>query len=785
MAIIDRELHLDGLRKKCKRSSKAFVFAMILIAALVLGATAGLIGQIGNSNEPIPSETPMRIPAKIAYTTHSPISINGNAGFTNDSGVVWGSGTASDPYVIGGWEIGSFPANGIEIRDADVHFVIRDCYVHDSVGWESAISLSSCSNGTVSNCTCTSPFFTFVYGIYLSSSDNSRVVNCTSSGSLFGIYLVESDGVALANCTCLNNQEDITLESCAGVSVVRSICSVISLGSCVNVALSQNELSGEVSLWGDVREHFNTHSIDTTNTIHGLPVYYFKNQTGISVPSGGGQMLLANCSDTSMIGQTMSDDFVGILIAYCSGINLSGNTFPVGGAYIHLLYSGSSSVVGNYLSPSSVCVESSNDINLTDNTVSDGSDLSLYSSNNCCLVNNTCTNNEYGIRIHYSEGVMLTNNNCSSNIFTGIDLEFCTDFNITDNRCMMNGEYGIMFDDCINLTLRGNELAGSGIFIGGYVDLGWFTTHTIDPSNTVNGRPVYYYADQAGIAVPYGAGQVLMANCAEMQITGQNLSDASVGMELVYCSEIVALDNICSGNEYGILLSDSSGCFTGNDCSHCSYGILLAESANSTLSGNTCSFDERDGIWLIASDDNTLIGNNCSSNGEIGIDIYYSSRNSLAGNNCSNCYYGIRVYDTCFDNTIQSNCIADNLGYGIYLGWGDRTSIWNNTFRNNNGAGSTYDSSHVQAYDPSSDNRWNSTIGYGNYWSDWTTPDVDPADGVVDQPYIIDGGSGAKDNYPLTTAPEPIPEFGVMPLVVMVFLAAILLTVEARRRKAS
>ncbi|MEM3341984.1 MAG: hypothetical protein QW728_04760, partial [Thermoplasmata archaeon] len=36
---------------------------------------------------------------------HTPIRITGNSGFTNASGVIWGSGTEADPFIIEGWEI--------------------------------------------------------------------------------------------------------------------------------------------------------------------------------------------------------------------------------------------------------------------------------------------------------------------------------------------------------------------------------------------------------------------------------------------------------------------------------------------------------------------------------------------------------------------------------------------------------------------------------------------------------------------------------------------------------
>jgi len=59
-----------------------------------------------------------------------------------------------------------------------------------------------------------------------------------------------------------------------------------------------------------------------------------------------------------------------------------------------------------------------------------------------------------------------------------------------------------------------------------------------------------------------------------------------------------------------------------------------------------------------------------------------------------------------------------------------------------------YDPLHIQAYDDGA-NRWNSS-SYGNYWSDWTKPDIN-TDGIVDMPYAIASGSNV-DHYPTTFA---------------------------------
>ncbi len=62
-------------------------------------------------------------------TPHSPIVITTDADFTPGNGVVGGSGSQDDPFVIAGWEIDAGDAAGITIRNTTAHFVIRDCRV--------------------------------------------------------------------------------------------------------------------------------------------------------------------------------------------------------------------------------------------------------------------------------------------------------------------------------------------------------------------------------------------------------------------------------------------------------------------------------------------------------------------------------------------------------------------------------------------------------------------------------------------------------------------------------
>src|SRR5256886_17210830 len=76
----------------------------------------------------------------IASSSSSPVSmslyqgtifIDGNGNFTPASGVVGGAGTPSGPFVIAGWAILAPSGPGVQIRDTNAYFVIRDVAIRD------------------------------------------------------------------------------------------------------------------------------------------------------------------------------------------------------------------------------------------------------------------------------------------------------------------------------------------------------------------------------------------------------------------------------------------------------------------------------------------------------------------------------------------------------------------------------------------------------------------------------------------------------------------------------
>ncbi len=90
------------------------------------------------------------------HISHAPIYINGNSEFYSQATLEgWpGDGSPSNPYVIEYLDItGNVPSSGlIVIQNTDVHFVIRDCIIHDNQGRDGAgIILQNVSNARISN----------------------------------------------------------------------------------------------------------------------------------------------------------------------------------------------------------------------------------------------------------------------------------------------------------------------------------------------------------------------------------------------------------------------------------------------------------------------------------------------------------------------------------------------------------------------------------------------------------------------------------------------------------
>ncbi len=135
---------------------------------------------------------------------HEPIYIYGDEGFTIENGVVSGSGTAADPYVIEGWQIDAPQADyGIYIDHTTAFFVVRDCTVERAR--LAGVYLNTVRNGRVER----SRIGLSDTAVYLLNSSGNRLWRNVIADSLYGVVMgARAQGNVIAGNTFLENGQN-------------------------------------------------------------------------------------------------------------------------------------------------------------------------------------------------------------------------------------------------------------------------------------------------------------------------------------------------------------------------------------------------------------------------------------------------------------------------------------------------------------------------------------------------------------------------------------------------
>ena len=303
----------------------------------------------------------------------------------------------------------------------------------------------------------------------------------------------------------------------------------------------------------------------------------------------------------------------------------------------------------------------------------DSSGIFLDNSRNNKITNNKVIGNTYGgICLDNSSNNTITGNNVCNNNVKGIWLyDSSNNNNITGNNVYNNNWGGInlsFFSN--NNTITGNTFVNDGLSVHDSYQ------NTVE-DNTVNDKPLVYLEDVSDYKVE-DAGQIILRNCTNITVENLDLSNTSVGIELLNTKDSNILNNTVCNNRGGIGLSYSSNnnTITGNNVNNNNeHGISLYYSSNNTITGNNASNNNDDGIYLDYSSNNTITGSNASNNNDDGINIRDSSNNTITGNNVRNNADGIRLSSSCNNNTITGNTFVND-GLSVH-------DSYQNTVKNN------------------------------------------------------------------------------------------------------
>lgn len=368
------------------------------------------------------------------------ILIDGDGGFTFANGVVAGTGTASDPYIIDGWDVskpscGSWlEPMGIVVRNTRASFVIR----HTSLRWDAGCSydmaLSNTSNGRVENGT----FWDVSLHIYSSSNmqvwdsvfpHGGRIRVASSSDITVGRNVLKNTAGTWSRA-----DPQIEVRDSTRVLVVDNV--VHSRGPCeiclestsfANLSGNRLDLDG-IGITGDHPEHFASHTITPDNLVNGAPVLYVRDRRGFALSGGAyGQVILANVSSVILWGLSYGNTSRGLQVAYADNVLVFGNrandrelpyVYSFMGPYATVMtftHARGLQVVGNIVLSSELplWIDQSENVTIRGNnlTAENGTAVVIQTSRNVTVTQNNFIDIWRTVWIQGSENVTVYRNN--------------------------------------------------------------------------------------------------------------------------------------------------------------------------------------------------------------------------------------------------------------------------------------------------------------------------------------------------------------------------------------
>jgi len=511
--------------------------------------------------------------------------------------------------------------------------------------------------------------------------------NCTGNGTYSEPYIIEDliiDGGGSATCISIENSNIyFTIKNCA---LFNSDTSGLYLKNVSNGKILNNNCS------------FNRNGIYT---------YYSKNNTILGNIANNnsfyGIYLNSQCNDTKVVGnRACFNSVIGIFID--------------GGVYIYH-HSYNILIINNIISDNvaeGMRVVFANDSKIINNTaINNGCVLHIALSQNITISMNRLEGNEDGIWAYNLKLINIFNNTISSNRHTGLEIENANSVNIRNNyisennvgitlggiysdpqpaeNCIISENFisdcsqgGIRISDFFNVTISGNEMQNCGILIRGNSPVYHSSSHTIDITNLVNGKPVYYYVNQTNLEINdlSNVGQIILVNCNQSLLSNLKIYSSSAGISLLYCNNNEISGCILNKNMIGLFLANShnntiSGIelnsntlgmrlegsdfniIINSEANSNDFGLMLDESNNNQISSNSIHHNLGAGIFLFFSNYNLIKQNKMKFN-DIGIILLErSNNNSVIENTLIGNRQCFSVCDNCVGNLFENNSCAD------------------------------------------------------------------------------------------------------------------------------
>ncbi len=296
-----------------------------------------------------------------------------------------------------------------------------------------------------------------------------------------------------------------------------------------------------------------------------------------------------------------------------------------------------------------------------------------------------------------------------------------------------------------NAAIPGNAVVKGNRMVNNTSNFQCQGVNDVDTSNTINGKPIYYWINKQDLSVPSDAGYVALLNCRNITVQNLVLSNNAEGIMLDGTTDSTVTQCVFSHNDYGVHVSQSNRNYvTGNVISYNFVGLSSDYgSSDNDFSSNNIAYNNL-GARVESGSNNVVTQNIISSSLNYGDGLLMGgTNNTVFGNSITDNYRGLSLSDASacvlFENNVSGSFM------GLYLSQTFDCKLFHNNFSNNTNQIITYQ--EITQHPSDHKNLWDD--GYpsgGNYWSNYTGSDVD-SDGIGDVPQSV--ADGDFDHYPL------------------------------------
>jgi len=420
-----------------------------------------------NVNDVDSEESPVFANADSVETVNDsqrrPISILGDTDFTTENGVVGGTGTQDDPYIIAGWEIvvPSGEYYGVRIENVTAQFVLRGLIIQNAIEMGGAgIRIGFASGGAIEGCSISNS----LHGIDIVSATDISVENCILYVSGRGLRVVgESEDQyrhEIADTNQYNNRQIYYFYGLDGETISGLQGGHLTVAGSRNVTISNNEVvNGDGLLLAFVED-----STITLNLVH--RVANVITEYGIHLYDSHNNRIFNNVVKNNRLA--------GIQLTLSTGNSLFENFAYVNDSGIRILASDDNEILENdvYANVTGIMLLGGSTANsVVGNTVHDDSErmaqgITMEAAFSNTIERNLVYGSEMGVVLETQAATNIVDDNTV--VSGGYGLYVSGTNNTIERNLLSQHSRGILFPETFQRsitkgnTFRGNVLADSG-----------------------------------------------------------------------------------------------------------------------------------------------------------------------------------------------------------------------------------------------------------------------------------------------------------------------------------